>query len=212
MTQMICRLDSQLNDVDLLCVEENEEIWKSISAAQFAQMVIDLCGERVNEKEKPRWIDRSILALSSTSALIRRNGHRQIVTYAGKAYQINFPNSIYLLNFTQTSIAKIEAYTFFRWEGVNTKLYRMPMPNMTGSAHMCIGTADRRIYDGDILKALDKILDAEYTHDHVDNLKKPTSTIKWFRMLRKGPVTKDMLKDQTPVVLGSLVAGGSDDA
>lgn len=212
MSQMICRLDSQLDDVDLLCVDEGEEIWKSISAAQFVRQVVNICGERLKDSEKPRWIDKSILAQSTTSALIRRNEHRQVVTYAGKAYQINFPNAIYLLNFTQTSVVKIDAYVFFRWEGQNTKLYNMPMPNMTASSRMCIGTADRLISDGDILKTLDKILDAEYTHEYVDNLKRPTSTIKWFRQLKKRTVTRDMLKDQAPVILKTLVSGGSSDA
>lgn len=212
MTQMICRLDSQLDDIDLLCVENGEEIWKSVSSTDFVKIVIDTCGEKIRENERPKWIDKSILALGSTSALIRRNEHEQLVTYAGKAYQINFPNSIYLLNFSQTSILKINAYVFFHWDGLNTKLYNMPMPNMTGSSRMCIGTAERRIEDGDILKALDKILDAEYTHDHVDNLKMPTSTIKWFRMLKKQTVTRSMLRDQTPVILKTLVSGGPGDA
>ena len=68
------------------------------------------------------------------------------------------------------------------------------MPNMTGSDHMCIGTADRNIIDGNVIDAVERIVDAEYTHDHVDNLKEQTSTLKWFRHLRNHKVRRSDLK------------------
>lgn len=208
MTQMICRLDSHCKDMDVLYVEDGQEIWKSVSAERFADMVESVCLARKEITEKPRWIHENVLAAGDHSMLIRRDKHKQIVSYQGKAYEINFPDAIYLVTFQRQQVKDIYSYTFFEWEGINTKLYNMPMPNMTGTAHMCIGTGDRHIDDGNVMAALDRILDAEYTHDHVDNLRKPTSTLKWFRFLKKGNASERMMRTQDKVILKDLVIGG----
>ena len=207
MTQMIARIDSNESDVDILFVEDNEEIWKTVSAKVFMDEIDRICTAASPSIAKPRWIDDSILAISNTSALIRQKGHRRIVIYAGKAYEINFPNAIYLIHCSSSAIRRVNSYTYFDWLGKDTLLYNMPMPNMTGSESMCLGTADRHIEDGNILAALERIMHAEYTHDHVDNLKDRMSTLRWFEYLSKNRLKKHMLREQTPVIIGSLVTG-----
>jgi len=212
MTQMICRIDSNCPDMDVLCVEDGAEIWKSVSAKNFAFMVDDICSEQKGTGEKPKWIPAGILAIGDNSMVIRKEKHKQIVSYQGKAYEINFPDAVYLVTFLKQRIQSICAYTYFDWQGINTRLYNMPMPNMTKTETMCIGSGDRHIDDGDVMTALDRILDAEYTHDHVDNLRNPTSTLKWFRFLKNGTATEKMMREQKKVFLRDLVSGGPGDA
>lgn len=212
MTQMICRIDSNNPDMDVLCVEDGAEIWKSVSVQRFAFMVDSICSEQKGTGEKPKWIPAGVLAIGDNSMVIRKEKHKQIVSYHGKAYEINFPDAIYSVSFLKQQIQNIRAYTYFDWKGIDTELYNMPMPNMTATEWMCIGSADRHIDDGDVMTALDRILDAEYTHDHVDNLRNPTSTLKWFRFLKNGNVTKSLMREQKKVLLRDLVSGGPGDA
>ena len=212
MTQMICRIDSNNPDMDVLCVEDGAEIWKSVSVQRFAFMVDSICSEQKGTGEKPKWIPAGVLAIGDTSMVIRKEKHKQIVSYHGKAYEINFPDAIYSVSFLKQQIQNIRAYTYFDWKGIDTELYNMPMPNMTATEWMCIGSADRHIDDGDVMTALDRILDAEYTHDHVDNLRKPTSTLRWFRFLKNGSATEKMMREQKKVLLRDIVSGGPGDA
>lgn len=212
MTQMICRIDSNCPDMDVLFVEDGAEIWKSVSAQRFAFMVDSICSEQKGTGEKPKWLADGILAIGDNSMVIRKESHKQIVSFQGKAYEINFPNAVYLVTFLRQQILNVSAYTYFDWQGINTRLYYMPMPNMTSTEHMCIGSGDRHIDDGDVVTALDRILDAEYTHDHVDNLRKHTSTLKWFRFLKNGTAKEGMMREQKKVLLRDLVSGGPGDA
>lgn len=212
MTQMICRIDSNNPDMDVLCVENGAEIWKSVSVQRFAFMVDSICSEQKGTGEKPKWIADGVLAIGDNSMVIRKEKHKQIVSYHGKAYEINFPDAIYSVSFLKQQIQNIRAYTYFDWKGIDTELYNMPMPNMTATEWMCIGSADRHIDDGDVMTALDRILDAEYTHDHVDNLRKPTSTLRWFRFLKNGSATEKMMREQKKVLLRDIVSGGPGDA
>lgn len=212
MTQMICRIDSNNPDMDVLCVEDGAEIWKSVSVQRFAFMVDSICSEQKGTGEKPKWIPAGVLAIGDNSMVIRKEKHKQIVSYHGKAYEINFPDAIYSVSFMKQQIQNIRAYTYFDWKGIDTELYNMPMPNMTATEWMCIGSADRHIDGGDVMTALDRILDAEYTHDHVDNLRKPTSTLRWFRFLKNGSATEKMMREQKKVLLRDIVSGGPGDA
>ena len=70
------------------------------------------------------------------------------------------------------------------------------MTNMTMSENMCIGTADRKI-NTDVFETVESIVDSQYTHDSVDNLRKKMSTIKWFRYLKNNHLQRSDL--QSPI-------------
>lgn len=193
MKQMVARFNSSKSDVDLLISNEDEQIWKSIAIEKFYKLLGQYLPKDMKEG-KPKVLDPQIIAASQSCTVVRQPDHKRIVTYGHKAYRINFPNAVYFIHHSETKINKIEAYTYIKWQGVNTSLYLMPMPNMTSSERMCIGTADRKIKKGDVVQALENVLDASYTHDRVDNLKKSTSTIKWFTHLKKQSVTVSDLK------------------
>ena len=196
MKEMIARFNSTKEDVDLLIGNDDEQIWKSIAVEKFYKLLGQYLPKDAKNK-KPRMIDSQIIATGPNCTVIRQPDHKRIVTYGHKAYRINFPNAVYFVSHSETKISNIDVYTYIKWNGVNTTLYRMPMPNMTSSERMCIGTADRKIRKGNIIQALENVLDAEYTHDRVDNLKQSTSTVRWFNHLKKSKVkTTDLKKPQ----------------
>lgn len=194
MTQLICRIDTKCPDVELLQVKDNsEEIWKSLSLREFYKILQRKVPDEIS-RGKPRMIDSTEIAACNGKAVFRIPEHKRIVTYAGKAYRINFPNAVYEVSHSETRVIKIKAWTYIRWQGRETVLYLMPMPNMTSSENMCMGSADRKIRKGQLHEALDRILDAAYTHDHVDNVKEQTSTHRWFAYLKKNHVKATDLK------------------
>ena len=146
MSQLICRISSTNPDVEILSVDREKEIWKSVSVDTFVRKVEKYAYKKdKHSKDKPKLVNVKILAISPNQVIYRQPEHRRIVTYAGKAYTINFPNAIYHVKYTSEKVTSISMYTYMQYRGIETKLYRFPMPNMTMSENMCIGTADRKI-------------------------------------------------------------------
>lgn len=194
MTQLICRFSTRSSDVELLRIENQKEIWKSVSVDELIRKIEKYRNKRRSSiADKPRLINVEILALSENQVIYRQPEHRRIVTYQGQAYTINFPHAIYHVKYVAKKIESISMYTYFRYKGIETELYRFPMPNMTMSERMCIGTADRNIKH-DVFETVESIVDSQYTHDSVDNLKNTTSTIKWFRYLAENHLRRSDLK------------------
>lgn len=197
MTQLICRFSTRNSDVELLRVENQKEIWKSVSVDELIRKIEKYRNKRRSSiTDKPRLINVEILALSENQVIYRQPEHRRIVTYQGQAYTINFPHAIYHVKYVAKKIESISMYTYFRYRGIETKLYKFPMPNMTMSENMCIGTADRKI-NTDVFETVESIVDSQYMHDSVDNLRKKMSTIKWFRYLKNNHLQRSDL--QSPV-------------
>ena len=194
MSQLICRISSTNPDVEILSVDREKEIWKSVSVDTFVRKVEKYAYKKdKHSKDKPKLVNVKILALSENQVIYRQPEHRRIVTYQGQAYTINFPHAIYHVKYVAKKIESISMYTYFRYKGIETELYRFPMPNMTMSERMCIGTADRNIKN-DVFETVESIVDSQYTHDSVDNLKNTTSTIKWFRYLAENHLRRSDLK------------------
>lgn len=194
MSQLICRISNKNPDVEILKVDHGKEIWKSVSVNTFVRKIEKYAYKKdKHSKDKPKLVNVEILAISTNQVIYRQPEHRRIVTYAGKAYTINFPNAIYHVRYTSEKVTSISMYTYFRYKGIETELYRFPMPNMTMSERMCIGTADRNIKN-DVFETVESIVDSQYTHDSVDNLKNTTSTIKWFRYLAENHLRRSDLK------------------
>lgn len=187
MSQVIVRISSNEDDVEMLLVDKGSEIWKKLSFKEFYSILRKRVPGAFKDS-KPVYLDPCVIAAGEGVSIIKKPAHRRIVTYSGKAYEINFPNSLYVIRHSLTKVDAVDAYTFFDWQGRGTALYLMPMPNMTQSQHMCLGTARREITQNDLCGALERILDASYTHDHVDNMKQRTSTVKWFLHLKKNSV------------------------
>lgn len=195
MTQLICRFSTRSSDVELLRIENQKEIWKSVSVDELIRKIEKYRNKRRSSiADKPRLINVEILALSENQVIYRQPEHRRIVTYQGQAYTINFPNAIYHVKYTSEKVTSISMYAYMQYRGIETKLYRFPMPNMTMSENMCIGTADRKIKT-DVFETVESIVDSQYTHDSVDNLKKTMSTIKWFRHLKNNHLQRSDLKE-----------------
>ena len=193
MSQVIVRISSNENDVEMLLVDKGSEIWKKLSFKEFYSILRKRVPGAFKDS-KPVYLDPCIIAAGEGVSIIKKPAHRRVVTYSGKAYEINFPNALYVIRHSLTKVNTVNAYTFFDWQGRNTALYLMPMPNMTSSERMCLGTAERTIRHHDLPEALERILDASYTHDHVDNMKQKTSTVKWFLYLKKNSVKKTDVK------------------
>lgn len=193
MTQMIARFDTATEDIDILIAEAGEEIMKSFSLKEFKKKLMEMFPDRA-VSEKPRLLDQRIIAIGYGSMIFREDAAQKIVNYQKKAYLINFPNQLYSVEHSADRIQRIKIYTWFGSLDPDTDLYALPMPNMMGCESLCIGTADRSIQSGDVIGAVQKIMDAEYTHDHVDNMNEKCSTLKWFTFLQNGAVEKGHLK------------------
>lgn len=194
MSQLICRISNTNPDVEILKVDHGKEIWKSVSVDTFVREIEKYTYRKEKyPKEKPKLVNVEILAISPNQVIYRQPEHRRIVTYAGKAYTINFPNAIYHVRYTSEKVTSISVYAYMQYRGIETKLYKFPMPNMTMSENMCIGTADRKIKK-DVFETVESIVDSQYTHDSVDNLRKKMSTIKWFRYLKNNHLQRSDLQ------------------
>lgn len=197
MSQLICRISNTNPDVEILKVDHRKEIWKSVSVDTFVREIEKYTYRKEKyPKEKPKLVHVEILAISPNQVIYRQPEHRRIVTYAGKVYTINFPNAIYHVRYTSEKVTSISVYAYMQYRGIETKLYKFPMPNMTMSENMCIGTADRKIKT-DVFETVESIVDSQYTHDSVDNLRKKMSTIKWFRYLKNNHLRRSDL--QSPI-------------
>lgn len=194
MSQLICRISNTNPDVEILKVDHRKEIWKSVSVDTFVREIEKYTYRKEKyPKEKPKLVNVEILAISPNQVIYRQPEHRRIVIYAGKAYTINFPNAIYHVKYTSEKVTSISVYAYMQYRGIETKLYKFPMPNMTMSENMCIGTADRKI-NTDVFETVESIVDSQYTHDSVDNLRKKMSTIKWFRYLKNNHLQRSDLQ------------------
>ena len=194
MKQAIIRVATDREDAELLISEDDQQIWKHINIEELRNLLNDFMPKGGGQQFMPRLIDKRIIAEGRGVILFRETEHQRLVFYGGRSYRINYPNCLYEVRYSGDRIDKIDCYTWFKWSGIYTVLYLFPMPNMMSGASMCIGTADRAVIDGKVIEAVERIVDAEYTHDHVDNLCKPQSTVKWFRHLKKDRVQSSDLK------------------
>lgn len=73
-------------------------------------------------------------------------------------------------------------------------MYEYAMPNMLTGNAMCMGSADKRIVDGDIEAALNKIIATPYSHGNFDGIKGFSTTVSYFEYLEDNPFPYKLLR------------------
>lgn len=137
-----------------------------------------------------------IIGASSDCIVIKQSERKRDVAFKDKVYNINFPNAIYIIDFSDNLIKSIEAYCYTEYKGAKTKLYEYSMPNMLSGNMICIGGAPREINNNEFAEALEKIIYAPYSHNTVGGLKGFRGTLEYFEFLEKEEFPYDLLISQ----------------
>lgn len=203
MKQVIIRITSTKRDAEVLTVENNQQLFKAVSATEILKLLKKKFSNLTSSVNKPRVLSKNIYAVDVGKYAIVQKEQKRYVTYDGKCYDIQFPNSFYIVTFTNERIESIEAYSFKKFKGQDTTLYEYPMPNMLTESKLCIGTADRKIKTN-VENTLNSIIETEFTHSSVDGIKGFKDTKKYFQYLSKNPFPYDMLI-KTKLKVGDLV-------
>lgn len=187
---MIIRLTDVSEDAEILQMNKltNQEYFASVSMQKVAEKIVEFTSSPyADNKPMPTFLDKSIIAVSEnlSSIMINQPEHIRIVTYKQKAYKINFPNAIYIMYQHANKVTGIAAFTYKQYKGIDTELYRYPMPNMLGGNMICIGTAPKDIKNLDFTQALEAIIHTQYTHNEVNDIKSFSSTHEYFDYLTK---------------------------
>ncbi len=193
--EIIFRISDQVEDAEMLVSDKQKNYFKAVSIKQLIDSLSSMLGQDANIDYKKDLIvsDNDLIAVSSNCIVTKQHEHKRIVTYAGKAYKINFPNSIYLICHHAGQIKQLEAYCFKEYDGMNTKLYRYAMPNMFSNNTICMGTANKAIDVKKYKDALEEILCTQYTHARPDNIKKFKSTSEYFDYLKDNDFPYNLL-------------------
>ena len=201
MKEMIIRIASVNDDVEVLYnnLITEEIIEKRISFQSF----LTLISKKVNngkEKVSCKFIEDSVIGYGCNGErevyVVNQPEHRRFITYSvgkdNQAYEINFPASIYIIEVRNKSISDIEAFMYLEYKGKDTKLYKYAMANMLDENRICIGFAKRGI-DESIIKTLEGIIYAPYSHETLNNIKGFRSTKSYFEYLSKNHISSKYL-------------------
>lgn len=186
MSQVIIRIDSKSDDAEILYSDVKKELFKSISVKELSKIFKSFITSSTIKFEKPVAMNKNIIACSEDCVVVKQEEHERIVLYDKKAYKIKFPNSIYFVYFLEDKIKVIKAYSYKKFDEAETSLYKYPFPNMLSENRICIGSADTKIKNKNYIKALENVIYAAYTHDHMQNgISGFTSTKIYFDYLEK---------------------------
>lgn len=189
MSEMVVRFNSRSEADAEICIKKgNDFIFKKLSLKKLLEIlnaqVRDEC-----KNEKIKLLDSQIIALGSNYVAINQPGHKKIVTLRyddfSKSYKINFPNSIYIIKFSNNKVNDIYAYSYVEYLGTETQLFEYPLPNELSGNKICIGSAKREIIDGNYIEALERIIATSYTHRNFSGIKGFSNSKKWFEYLSK---------------------------
>lgn len=202
---MIIRLSEANEDAEILEVNKvtDQEYFASISLRMLLKKINEyLQRPYKQDRVKPTLLDKSIIAASSDfeSIMINQPEHVRIVVYQEKAYKIHFPNALYIMYKNANTVNGIKAFAYKQFEGLETQLYRYPMPNMLGGNMICIGSAPCKIKDNDYVAALENIIFTQYTHSTVNNMKSFKNTVDYFRYLEKNAFPYNLLISDNKVL------------
>ena len=145
-------------------------------------------------------MNQQIIAIDEHYAVIKQEGKKRIVNYAenssGKmlVYNINFPNAIYIVYFTHERVGSIECYAYKEYKAEETELYEYPMPNELSGNKMCIGNAERKINDKDIVGALERIIFTPYSHSTFSGMNGFSITKTYFEYLESNDLPYTLMK------------------
>lgn len=112
--------------------------------------------------------------------------------YNGQYYKIKHPNSIIRIRVENEQIREMSIYAYKLFEGMDTKLYKNPMPNGYDGGDVCIGSIDRSCKS--YLKDTLRIIEGSYTHSTTRLSGKLANTKNMFEYLQENPFPYDLLK------------------
>lgn len=197
MKEVILRISEQIEDAEILIHDElkNTEYFKGIALDEVVKILDSMVRKNVSVDyfKDMLIVDNDLIAITPACIIAKQDGHKRIVTYAEKAYKINFPNSIYLIKHYGGKIKEIEAYCYKEFNGLDTKLYRYAMPNMLSGNRICMGSAPKEIEVSKYKDALERVIFTKYTHAQPDNIKKFASTSEYFTYLSKNDFPYDLI-------------------
>lgn len=205
MMELIARISSESNAVEIALKENgrNEPLFKKIDIQEFCK-IIRKSFERKAEDIAPTknivLLNQQIIAIDEHYAVIKQEGKKRIVNYAenssGKmlVYNINFPNAIYIVYFTHERVGSIECYAYKEYKAEETELYEYPMPNELSGNKMCIGNAERKINDKDIVGALERIIFTPYSHPTFSGMNGFSRTKTYFEYLESNDFPYKLMK------------------
>ena len=200
MNEMIVRISGNKYDVEVAYKEdESLPIFKKIGREKFLQILNSSFSVEAHYQKDLKLIDPSILAIDEHYVLVNQPEHKKIVTYSpdnnkAKTYRISFPNSFYIIEKRKDNIKSIECYSYKQFKGEKTELYEYPMPNELSGNMMCIGTADRKITDDDIVATLERIIFTPYSHDRFSGMNGFSRTETYFEYLEKNEFPYKLMK------------------
>lgn len=197
MKEVVLRISEHVEDAEILIHDElkNTEYFKGIALDEVVKILDSMVHKNVSVDyfKDMLIVDNDLIAITPACIIAKQDGHKRIVTYAEKAYKINFPNSIYLIKHYAGRIKGIEAYCYKEFNGLDTKLYRYAMPNMVSGDRICMGTAPKEIEVSKYKDALERVIFTKYTHAKPDNVKKFTTTSEYFEYLSKNEFPYDLI-------------------
>ena len=192
MNQIICRITHD-DTIEMLIKERDREYFKRINAEKFLEALENVLPKENLKKRNIVLFDDVIIGVGNSCMIIKQKEHKRFVTYEKKVYCINFPNSIYIVNYDDNKIRSINAFCYKNYQGKDTILFEYPMPNMLTDNRICLGSAPKEIHNGDYVSALENIIFTQYSHSTFSGAKGFKNTIDWFEYLEKNPFPYDLL-------------------
>lgn len=113
--------------------------------------------------------------------------------YNKKYYKIIHCNAIIILITSNDRVNKIIIHPYKEYQGLKTKLFKNPYPNMYGGNKSCLGSIDRKEEETD-LKTILKLLEGSYTHINTDFKGALSKTKTAFDYLSKNPFPYNQLE------------------
>lgn len=193
MREAIIRLNNKKDDAEL-CIKRNKKIiFKKLSIDEV-MMLINQCASQTIFSRKVNLLSQNIIGMGPGYTVIKQEGHIQYVTFNTTTYKIDFPNAIYIVRYDNKIVKGIQCYCYKKYKVGDTELYEYAMPNMLTGNAMCMGSADKRIVDGDIEAALNKIIATPYSHGNFDGIKGFSTTVSYFEYLEDNPFPYKLLR------------------
>lgn len=193
---MIIRIQTNKPDAEIANRDTYGNMqFKTIELKQLAK-IINL---QTSHFKNIRLCTDEIIGYGNNCVLIKQKGRKRVVMFSlngqdAKAFKINYPNAFYIVHYKEDLITDIEMYSYKKYNGEETNLFEYPMPNELSGNKLCIGTAPRKIIDGDIIKALETIIFIPYSHRTFSGVKGFSDSEKWFKYLSKNEFPYKLLK------------------
>lgn len=208
MSEMVVRFNSRSETDAEICIKKGCDFtFKKVSLKKLLE-ILNTQLKVESKGGKIKLLDKQIIALGSNYVVINQPGHKKIVTLRyddfSKSYKINFPNSIYIIKFSNNKVSDICAYSYAEYLGSETQLYEYPMPNELSGNRICMGSAKREIIDDNYIEALERIIATSYTHRTFSGIKGFSSSEKWFEYLSRNEFPYKLMRSLNKK-LGDLI-------